>query len=298
LSYRNPSPTDVELAVESARLEGRPHTEFIEHRLPNGGRTYTAVTGRPDGSVTVEYQRPDGSRSRRTHGSTSDYRADWQSRTRYVEPDPNDPTYRNLMSEIEDYYADRRSTRSFMTGTGRPGLRTSREAHAESMAWWRSPGVTTETRFARHEQTFRSIAATLRNAARRAGSTLSPPDESVLDMPVDRFIRSRPALAAELRAIERDAAHNPELRAELTNFLEGRLGAGAREVGSRRPDLVEFFLDRGDVVVTDYTTHTSRVHRLKTAFYREVMAALIGRRGPRVSSLDINLQTGESDVRP
>ena len=134
--------------------------------------------------------------------------------------------------------------------------------------------------------------------AGRRGAPIRAPDVMVLDMPVDHFIRSRPALASELRAIERDAAGNPGLRRELIEFPEGRLEAGARDVGARRPDLVEFFLDRGDVIVTDFTLNTSRVHRFKTAFYREVMAALLGRGGPRVSSLDINLGSGEHNVRP
>ena len=302
LTYRNPAPQDVNNALVTAFLDGRPHTEFIEHRLPTGGRRFTAYTAHPDGRITIEFERPDGSRSTRSFASLADYQADWGSRTRGVSADPKNPEYRDLMRDIDEFYSGRRSGGATMSGTVRDrpasGREAERAARAESMAWWRSPGVTTETRFARHDQSFRSIAATLRNLAGRRGAPIAAPNERVLDMPVDAFIRSRPALAAELRAIERDAAGNPELRRELTEFLEGRLEAGAREVGGRRPDLVEFFLERGDVIVTDYTLNTSRVHRLKTAFYREVMAALLGRRGPRVSSLDINLNTGEQDVRP
>ena len=303
LTYRNPAPQDLDNALVAAAMEGRPHTEMIEHDLPTGGRTYTAYTANPDGSLTIEYQRPDGSRYQRSYASLQEYSADWGSRTRAVVPDPNNPEYRDLMRDIEDYYASRSpgGGRSMAGSASRPrptGREAEQAARAESLAWWRSPGVTTETRFARHDQTFRSIAATLRNLAARRASPIGVPNERVLDMPVDEFIRRNRTLAAELAAIERDAAGNPTLREELNAFLEGRLEAGAREVGARRPDLVEFFLDRGEVIVTDFTVNTSRVHRLKTAFYREVMAALLGRRGPRVSSLDINLQTGESDVRP
>lgn len=302
LTYRNPAPQDVSNALVTAQLEQRPHTEFIEHRLPDGGRTYTAYTGHPDGSLSVEFQRPDGTRHTQRYSTLADYQAQWGSRTRAVAPDPANPEYRDLMRDIDEFYSGRRSEGATMSGTVRDrpasGRAADRTARAASLAWWRSPGVTTPTRFARHDQTFRSIAATLRNLARGRGAPIGAPNERVLDLPVDHFIRSRPALAAELRAIERDATSNPGLRGELTEFLEGRLEAGAREVGSRRPDLVEFFLDRGDVIVTDYTLNTSRVHRLKTAFYREVMAEMMGRRGPRVSSLDINLNTGESDIRP
>lgn len=302
LTYRNPAPQDVNNALVTAALDGRAHTEFIEHRLPGGGRSFTAYTAHPDGRVVIEFERPDGSRSTRSFASLADYQADWSSRSRALDPDPASPDYRDLMRDLDDFYAGRRREGATMAGTSgdRPasGRAAERAARAESLAWWRRPGVTTETRFARHEQSFRSIAATLRNLIGRPGARIVAVNEAVLDMPVDQFIRSRPPLAAEMRAIERDAVGHPELRRALSEFLEGRLEAGAREVGARRPDLVEFFLDRGDVVVTDFTLDTSRVHRLKTAFYREVMAALLGRRGPRVSSLDINLATGEADVRP
>lgn len=302
LTYRNPAPQDVNNALVTAFLDQRPHTEFIEHRLPNGGRTFTAYTAHPDGRITIEFERPDGARHSQSFASLADYQADWGRRTRGVSADPTNPEYRDLMRDIDEFYSGHRSGGASMSGTVRERAPTGREAEraarAESQAWWRSPGVTTETRFARHDQSFRSIAATLRNLASSRGAPIRAPNETVLEKPVDQFIHSRPALASELRAIERDAAGNPGLRSELTEFLEGRLEAGSREVGARRPDLVEFFLDRGDVIVTDFTLNSSRVHRFKTAFYREVMATLLGRNGPRVSSLDINLASGQHDVRP
>jgi hypothetical protein len=61
-------------------------------------------------------------------------------------------------------------------------------------------------------------------------------------------------------------------------------------VGARKPDLVEFFLERGDVIITDVTTATTRVHEFKTDFYRAVLEAMIsGGTGPRVYGVDLNL---------
>ena len=83
------------------------------------------------------------------------------------------------------------------------------------------------------------------------------------------------------------------------------MDGGAREVGSRRPDLVEFFLESGDVVVTDVVYSSDgnylRVHAFKTDFYRAVLQEMIGGHGgPYVSGLDLNLfpSTPEARVTP
>jgi hypothetical protein len=151
--------------------------------------------------------------------------------------------------------------------------------------------------FARHSQTFKSLAATLRNKAEELvrlgrGDIAPRVNLSVLETPVDLFIEQTPSLRKMKAAIEHEA-RDPErwgLLLELENFLEGRTKAGARELASRKPDIVEFFLDRSEIVITDVTTATTSVHSFKTAFYREVMSALVGETpGLRVYALDLNV---------
>ena len=211
-------------------------------------------------------------------------------------------------SEPSDTPAERQRTASRRSGAANAGWSrslapprplTRAEAHAESMAWWQQPGTTTKTRFARHEQDFRSIFATMRNLAKsRLGKSLGlkAPNERVLTELVDQLILGS-KLAGELQAIKRDAARDPKLRAELSDFLEGKRKAGAGTVDKRRTDVVEFYVDSREVVVTDYTENPSRVHKLKTGFYGLVMTKMLGPDW-RVYSLDYNLKTGEADVRP
>lgn len=124
-------------------------------------------------------------------------------------------------------------------------------------------------------------------------------NERVFKEPVDIFCRRNPRLAPIWDRLQKDALANAGLKGEIGKFLEGSIkGGGSREVGSRRPDLVEFFMDQGDVVVTDIVYSNDgnylRVHAFKTEFYRAVLQSMLGGRGPRVSGLDLNLRT----VRP
>lgn len=300
LTYRMPAPADVQGTAIDAFRGGRAITEFVEYDIPGAGRSRAAYTVTSEGQVTVEYARPDGTRMRRSFANLNDYQRAYGERTTHL--DPQSDEYRWVMQDLNDFYASRSELGAGRTmgGTTRPPGRSSaqveREAREESMRHWETPGQTTATRFARHEQTFDSMAATLRNthaelASRGQGALLPTVNESVLRMPVDHFIETHPTLGPQWREMQRIARGNPELRREMTQFLEGRLeGAGSRMVGSRRPDLVEFFLERGNVIVTDVTTATTRVHQFKTEFYRAVMERMIsGRTGPRVYAVDINL---------
>jgi hypothetical protein len=168
----------------------------------------------------------------------------------------------------------------------------------ESLAYWK--GTDTDTRFARHQQTFRSLTATIRNKAasllrRGLSSVLPAPNDEVVTMPVDEFIRRTPSLRQQWSFLERRAASDPDLRAAMSEFLEGRAQAGAREVGSRRPDIVEFFLSdvpaESRIIVTDVTTAITPLHLFKTAFYREVLVALLGGQGPQVFGVDVDIAT-------
>jgi hypothetical protein len=167
-----------------------------------------------------------------------------------------------------------------------------REAMAESQEYWR--GRQTETEFARHGQNFRSLTATLRNAMlalhdQGRGTLLPAVNEEVLRTPIDQFIRDRPALATEMAQLRQRAATNPELQKEINNFIDGGSGQGGRDIASRTPDIVEFFLGRGEIVVTDITQDPlSPVHQFKTKFYVEVFRAVLGGQGPQVYGLDIN----------
>lgn len=316
LTHRMPAPADVDGAATAALRSGRPVTEFIDFPLPGGGRGRSVYRATPTGEVTVEFVRPDGTRVNRSFASVDAYQRAYGSRTTYV--DPSSPEYRWIVEDLHDSYGGERAWGDggrTARGTVRPATEpTAREvetaARRESMEWWRTPGVTTETRFARHEQTFTSLVATLRNAVQALrvqgrGHLLPQINESVLTQPVDRFIDSDPGLRGKWSQMEADARGNPELRRQMNQFLEGSLGAGSRDVGSRRPDLVEFFLEHGDVVVTDVVYSTDgnylRVHAFKTDFYRAVLTRILGGSGgPRVSGLDLNLRPSvpEATVTP
>ncbi|RZT17530.1 uncharacterized protein DUF4157 [Kribbella sp. VKM Ac-2569] len=314
LTHRMPAPADVDGAATAALRSGHPVTEFTDFPLPGGRRGRCAYRATPTGEVTIDFVRPDGSRVSRSFASVGDYQRAYGARTTYL--DPSSPEYRWVVEDLHDYYGGERPSGGGIRtarGTSRaPGEPTAREVEAaarrESMEWWQSPGVTTDARFARHEQTFNSIAATLRNAmqvlrSQGRGQLLPRVNEAVLTEPVDMFIRRVPRLHRQWTQMEVDAMRNPDLRQQMDQFLEGSLkGAGSREVGSRRPDLVEFFLEHGDVVVTDVVYSNDgtylRMHAFKTDFYRAVVTTMIGGRGgPRVSGLDLNLRPAFPEAR-
>jgi hypothetical protein len=333
LSIRMPAPADVQGAAIQALRAGRPVTEFVEHSLPGGKRGITSYTVRTQPvEITVEYQRPDGSRVRRTYSSLEDYQRAYFERTTYL--DPNSPEYKWVMEDLRQMYGSGGEFGSQRAGgertargaAGEPEwARVQREGLAESMAYWNAPGRTTDTSFARHNQTFRSIVATLRNTARQLagtgrGNLLQAPQEQVLEMPADDFIRRSPGLNAEWNRLMQEARtrfngpeRDPTLALQMMAFLEnsrvarsqpfgtvsrflgGSYQPGAGNVGSRTPDIVEFFLDRpglpggrGEIVITDITLDIGAVHQFKTRFYRAVMVQIVGTSGPRVYGIDIN----------
>ncbi len=151
--------------------------------------------------------------------------------------------------------------------------------------------------FARHEQNFNSLGKTLENkraALAKAGRQNLLPEvkAEVLEYPVDFFIEQKGS--AELKKAWRElmalAKTDHGLAKRLSKeFGVGREGIGAGTVGSRRPDIVEFYLDIGEIVVTDITTDVvGKVHSFKTKFYREVLESMVGPNGPKVYGLDIN----------
>jgi hypothetical protein len=296
LTYRMPAPADIQGTAIDAFRSRRTITEFVEYPVPGAGRGRVAYTVTPQERITIEYERTDGSRVQRNFANLNDYQRTWSERTTYLEP--GSPEYRWVMQDLNEFYQGESGFGgSTMAGAARmTGSQAERAAMQESQSWWNAPGVTTETRFARHQQTFDSIAATLRNAreslARTGRHELLPAvNDRVLRTPVDEFIRRNPQLNREWQQMERDSRSNPELRRDMSQFLEGRLeGGGSREIGSRRPDIVEFFLERGEVIVTDVATATTRVHAFKTDFYRAVIETMIGSRtGPRIYGVDINV---------
>lgn len=171
------------------------------------------------------------------------------------------------------------------------GKEAERAAMEESQNVWSTQ--TTETEFARHKQTFKSIAQTLRNTAQTLAQNgqqnlLPTVNDSVLRLPIDEFIRRNPGLNNQWQQMQGEARYNPELRRMMRDFIDGRLQAGGREIGNRETDIVEFFLDRGEVIVTDITTDSNRVHQFKTEFYRVVLETMMPN-GPRVYGLDLNV---------
>jgi hypothetical protein len=169
----------------------------------------------------------------------------------------------------------------------RESAKAERRARAESRAQWL--GLETDTDFARHEQDLNSIARTLENkrdALRNGGQTdlLPEVDTTILDMPVDHFIRNQGSagLQAEWNRLNAD----PSLRRQLNKALD--LSKDPR-VGARRPDIVEFFLADGEIIVTDTTLDVeSSVHQFKTRLYREILQAMVGPNGPNVYGFDVD----------
>ncbi|HEY7269800.1 MAG TPA: DUF4157 domain-containing protein, partial [Dehalococcoidia bacterium] len=83
LSIRMPAPADVLGTARHALAAGRPVTEFVEVQLPGTnqrGITSYTVSTRPV-EIAIEYQRPDGSRVRRTYSSIEEYQAAYFERT-------------------------------------------------------------------------------------------------------------------------------------------------------------------------------------------------------------------------
>jgi hypothetical protein len=162
-----------------------------------------------------------------------------------------------------------------------------KKAIAENREYWK--GKETATTFARHKQKFTQLAKTLRNkidslAKTYLGDVLPTLDESVLAMPVDRFIADRGS--AQLQAMARDLENNPNFIREFGGGGAG--GPGAGFVGNRETDIVEFFLDRREVVVTDITLKVlDPVHQFKSIFYKEVLQEMLGE-NISVFALDIN----------
>lgn len=165
---------------------------------------------------------------------------------------------------------------------------------AESMEHWK--GVDTETLFARHQQNFDSLTKTLKNKQTALGAQgkkqlLPEVDEKILDMPVDYFIEN--AASQDLKAAWRQLKANPNTRSELAKaFGTSAESIGAGKVGARKPDIVEFFLDKNRVVITDITTDPlSPVHQFKSQFYKETLENILGKKGPKVFAVDINPET-------
>jgi hypothetical protein len=163
-----------------------------------------------------------------------------------------------------------------------------KQATAETRAYWK--GKETPSAFARTQQTFSSLAKTLKNKVKALGkagqaSILPAVDESVLGMPVDEFIRSQGS--SRLRSMANDLRNHPDF---IKEFVSGGKGQGTGNVGARKPDIIEFFLDRNEVVITDITLDVnSPVHQFKTEFYREVLQKMLGS-NPKIDvyGLDIN----------
>lgn len=170
----------------------------------------------------------------------------------------------------------------------------------ESQQYWEKFGKGSKESpavFARHEQDFNSLGKTLENkrtALEKAGQpTLLPEVKTdVLNMPVDHFITQQgsPDLRQAWRELKELSRADPDLAQRLSReFGVGSQGRGAGLVGSRRPDIVEFFLDRGEIVVTDITTDVvGKVHMFKSKFYREVIENMVGPGGPKVYGVDIH----------
>ncbi|HTS30928.1 MAG TPA: DUF4157 domain-containing protein [Bryobacteraceae bacterium] len=173
------------------------------------------------------------------------------------------------------------------------GRLVEKRAVAQNREYWK--GKETPTTFARHKQKFTSLAKSLQSKVTALGKKglqglLPRVDTTVLDMPVDRFIADRgsPELQAEAARLQ----DHPDF---IKQFGAGRKNMGAGLVGARETDIVEFFLDEREVVITDITLDPlSAVHQFKSRFYKEVLENMLSGSGISVFAHDINPISGIS----
>jgi hypothetical protein len=104
LTRRLPAPQDVEQAVFEAFRGGRRRTEFIEFEYPDGRRGRSAYTVDPARKkISIEWERPDGTRVQREFGSLREYAEFYGERTTYV--DPKSAEYEWIMRDLADFYS-------------------------------------------------------------------------------------------------------------------------------------------------------------------------------------------------
>jgi hypothetical protein len=172
-------------------------------------------------------------------------------------------------------------------------------------------------RWARVQPTFTRLVAAMRNMRARLerggqGNLLPQVTDTVLNQPVDNFIRENGALLQMRLEIEarireqaaskgRSVTESPEWNALQAFLGRGPGGAGANpSMGEMRPDIVEFMLEEGNIHISDVTTQSLdplSVHAFKTRVYVEIMRQIVGRKGPQVTGQDIQMRTDTSGER-
>jgi hypothetical protein len=173
-----------------------------------------------------------------------------------------------------------RAEAQLASGKGKSSANLEGLSIAESQLEWH--GADTPSRFARHKQNFSSLANIMEEKARQLaanglGNLLPTVNRQVLTTPVDLFIDTNTALRNAWNRLSRE---------DQTKFL-GEIGA--RNVDAREPDIVEFFLDDGRIVVWDITEDPlGRLHRFKSDFYKAVIENMCGPQGPQVWTADID----------
>jgi hypothetical protein len=161
-------------------------------------------------------------------------------------------------------------------------------AEAEAGEYWSD--MDTNDRFAKSDENFGKLVGILKQKGHAVQN------EDKLRWTVGLFIDKNARLKKLWAELDEKARYNPDLRAEMDEFIGAThvSGVGTGFVESRRPDLVEFFLDKNTIVVTDQTTKVALFHIFKTVFYTEVMRALMGHRA-NVYGVDIDL-SGQAPV--
>jgi hypothetical protein len=91
----------------------RPITEFVEFPMPDGSRGRTSWTVKPGtkdsgAKLIVEYVNEKGERVVQEYSHPLEFQKEWGSRTRFVDPDPQNPHYQDLRKDIDEWLAARR----------------------------------------------------------------------------------------------------------------------------------------------------------------------------------------------
>jgi hypothetical protein len=121
LTFRLPSGADIGEAYMASFRVGRPVTQFVEHPIPGStqrGRTAFTVDAANE-RITVEYVNTEGVRMKQEFAGTSEYAADYGSRT--ILPDAG--TIKEMMIEIDRWRFERESgMQDFKESDAEPAL--------------------------------------------------------------------------------------------------------------------------------------------------------------------------------
>ena len=123
--WRMPSGADISELASRAMAQGRTRTELVEYPLPNGKRGRAAYTVSPEGKLTVEFIKPDGTRATKTFDGVKDFASYHPSRKVF--------DAESIRAEVDQWLADRRQGTSPEAEAGSKNM--SAQSKQDSAPW-------------------------------------------------------------------------------------------------------------------------------------------------------------------